>query len=329
MELVQDLVLTALIALLFSYLIAKLVSFAMSGAGDSASASVVEDLKDADDEVIMEELQFGAKMNVGILENQHRVESVQQETVEKVDQFEEVVGPREDDLVEETVIESAPLSDNVIVQSEESNVVGKESEDGVASDDDDDWEGIERSELENVFATAVKFVEVSESGNKKDDALSDVQMELYALHKIATEGPCRDPQPMPLMLSARSKWHCLRCARNAWQKLGNMNPEEAMERYVALLSDRVPDWKEENYHVNDKLESEETVKPDAVAPSDTGSFTGDQTDHTHERWSVDGFIGQYKLINSSQFWMRFCALAFGFSYTLFGNLQEPGIAVWQ
>lgn len=276
MELVQDLVLTALIALLFSYLIAKLVSFAMSGAGDSASASVVEDLKDADDEVIMEELQFGAKMNVGILENQHRVESVQQETVEKVDQFEEVVGPREDDLVEETVIESAPLSDNVIVQSEESNVVGKESEDGVASDDDDDWEGIERSELENVFATAVKFVEVSESGNKKDDALSDVQMELYALHKIATEGPCRDPQPMPLMLSARSKW-------NAWQKLGNMNPEEAMERYVALLSDRVPDWKEENYHVNDKLESEETVKPDAVAPSDTGSFTGDQTDHTHER----------------------------------------------
>ncbi|KAL9450250.1 hypothetical protein AB3S75_012060 [Citrus x aurantiifolia] len=280
MELVQDLVLTALIALLFSYLIAKLVSFAMSGAGDSASASVVEDLKDVDDEVIMEELQFGAKMNVGILENQHRVESVQQETVEKVDQFEEVVGPREDDLVEETVTESAPLSDNVIVQSEESNVLGKESEAGVASDDDDDWEGIERSELENVFATAVKFVEVSESqsesGKKRDDALSDVQMELYALHKIATEGPCRDPQPMPLMLSARSKW-------NAWQKLGNMNPEEAMERYVALLSDRVPDWKEENYHVNDKLESEETVKPDAVAPSDTGSFTGDQTDYTHER----------------------------------------------
>ncbi|KDO81556.1 hypothetical protein CISIN_1g036312mg [Citrus sinensis] len=280
MELVQDLVLTALIALLFSYLMAKLVSFAMSGAGDSASASVVEDLKDVDDDVIMEELQFGAKMNVGILENQHRVEPVQQETVEKVDQFEEVVGPRDDDLVEETVTESAPLSDNVIVQSEESNVVGKESEAGVASDDDDDWEGIERSELENVFATAVKFVEVSESqsesGKKRDDALSDVHMELYALHKIATEGPCRDPQPMPLMLSARSKW-------NAWQKLGNMNPEEAMERYVALLSDRVPDWKEENYHVNDKLESEETVKPDAVAPSDTGSFTGDQTDHTHER----------------------------------------------
>lgn len=282
MELVRDLVFTALIALLFSYLIAKLVSFAMAGAGDSvsASAAVVEDLKEVDDDVIMEELQFGAKMNVGILENQNRVESVRQEPVEKVNQFEEVVGPRKDDLVEETVTESAPLSDNVIVQSEESNVVGKESKDGLVSDEDDDWEGIVRSELENVFATAVKFVEVSESqsesGNKNDDALSDVQMELYALHKIATEGPCRDPQPMPLMLSARSKW-------NAWQKLGNMNPEEAMEQYIALLSDRVPGWQKENYRVNDKLKSEESGKPDAVAPPGTGSFTGDQTDYMHGR----------------------------------------------
>lgn len=213
MELVQDLVFTAVIALLFSYLFAKLVSFAMAGAGDSApaSASVVEDLKGVDDDVIMEELQFGARMNVGILENENRVEFVEQETVEKVDQFEEVAGLRKDGLVEETVTESAPISDNVTVQSEEINVVGKESKDVLASDDDDDWEGIERSELENVFATAVKFVGVSESqpesGNKKDDSLSDVQMELYALHKIATEGPCRDPQPMPLMLSARSKWY--------------------------------------------------------------------------------------------------------------------------
>lgn len=44
--------------------------------------------------------------------------------------------------------------------------------------------------------------------------------------------------------------HCLRCARNAWQKLGNMSPEEAMEQYVTLLSDRVPGWMEENYSVS-------------------------------------------------------------------------------
>ncbi|KAF8404917.1 hypothetical protein HHK36_009812 [Tetracentron sinense] len=36
--------------------------------------------------------------------------------------------------------------------------------------------------------------------------------------------------------------HWLRCARNAWQQLGNMNPEEAMEQYIALLSDSIPGW---------------------------------------------------------------------------------------
>lgn len=36
--------------------------------------------------------------------------------------------------------------------------------------------------------------------------------------------------------------YCFRCARNAWQKLGNMNPEVAMEQYVSLLSDKFPGW---------------------------------------------------------------------------------------
>ncbi|KAF8406230.1 hypothetical protein HHK36_008315 [Tetracentron sinense] len=36
--------------------------------------------------------------------------------------------------------------------------------------------------------------------------------------------------------------HWLRCARNAWQRLGNMNPEEAMEQYITLLSESVPRW---------------------------------------------------------------------------------------
>lgn len=42
--------------------------------------------------------------------------------------------------------------------------------------------------------------------------------------------------------------HCLRCARNAWQKLGNMSPEEAMEQYLAILSDKVPGWMEDHPH---------------------------------------------------------------------------------
>lgn len=36
----------------------------------------------------------------------------------------------------------------------------------------------------------------------------------------------------------------LRCARNAWQRLGNMNQEVAMEKYIDLVSDKVPGWME-------------------------------------------------------------------------------------
>lgn len=44
--------------------------------------------------------------------------------------------------------------------------------------------------------------------------------------------------------------HCLRCARNAWQKLGNMSPEEAMEQYVTLLSEKVPYWRQDTHSVS-------------------------------------------------------------------------------
>ncbi|XP_076929814.1 uncharacterized protein LOC143594372 [Bidens hawaiensis] len=101
------------------------------------------------------------------------------------------------------------------------------------SSDDDDWEGVERSDLEKVFAMAAEY------GKSDDNNLgsldSDVQMQLYALHKVATEGPCREAQPMALKVSARAKW-------NAWQKLGNMNPDVAMELYIALLTELVPGW---------------------------------------------------------------------------------------
>lgn len=30
--------------------------------------------------------------------------------------------------------------------------------------------------------------------------------------------------------------------RSAWQKLGNMNPEIAMEKYMNLLSETIPGW---------------------------------------------------------------------------------------
>ncbi|ERN13375.1 acyl-CoA-binding domain-containing protein 3 [Amborella trichopoda] len=102
--------------------------------------------------------------------------------------------------------------------------------------DDEEWEGIERSDLEKLFAVASKFVE-SESNELLSRVGSDVQMQLYGLHKVATEGTCYGSQPSALKISARAKW-------NAWQRLGIMNPEVAMEQYIDLLSDKIPGWKE-------------------------------------------------------------------------------------
>ncbi len=34
----------------------------------------------------------------------------------------------------------------------------------------------------------------------------------------------------------------LRCCRNAWRRLGNMNQDTAMERYIELLSGSIPWW---------------------------------------------------------------------------------------
>ncbi|XP_031270693.1 acyl-CoA-binding domain-containing protein 3-like [Pistacia vera] len=380
MELLQELVLTAFIALLFSYLVAKLVSFSMSGGCAHDSNSATTEVKDVDERVMMEELQYGENLNVGVLESENRVQLVE-ETVEKVEKFQEGVqhveeiaesasrdkeietercwlqeklmevgglckespeekivekeAKTEDDVVENTfeneesavnnnaiieesavnnyvpieetaindnvIIEESAVNDNLIIEKsavhdnliieksavhdnfimeesgvnnnviiEKSGEIG-ESMDGLVSEEDDGWEGIERSELEKVFGEATKFL----GSGEKDDLVSDVQMELYGLHKIATEGPCHETQPMALMVSARAKW-------NAWQRLGNMNPEEAMEEYVKLLSDRVPRWMEEHCCGDNKLESHEAGKPDAAVP-ELGSFSGHQTNCTDER----------------------------------------------
>lgn len=100
---------------------------------------------------------------------------------------------------------------------------------------DDDWEGIERTELEKQFSAAVVFVGCSSNVDCMSKLGNDVQMQLYGLHKVATEGSCHESQPMAFKMSARSKW-------NAWQQLGNTSQEAAMEQYISLLSQNIPGW---------------------------------------------------------------------------------------
>lgn len=196
MELVQELLFTVSLALLFSFLVAKLVCLAM--AADLKSAQNV------DDHIVANEVRF--------VETETRVESVDggsglvEETCEITRGGEVPVLPSEEEVSEIVELpENSPRerSGHEILVSRDVAVVQERDERELESEEDD-WEGVERSELERVFAAAANFVG---SGNKGDGWSSDAQMELYGLHKIAVEGPCHEPQPMPLKISARAKWY--------------------------------------------------------------------------------------------------------------------------
>ncbi|KAG8491970.1 hypothetical protein CXB51_015315 [Gossypium anomalum] len=312
MEIILELFLTAFIALVFSFLIAKIVSLATGG-----GAGVGGD----DDKIIMEQLEFAEKLKVSSFESEKKVDFVKESgddnkvvVLESVDddddqgfksetKVDELEGGESEEVVERSKLESfVQEADKKIdgfeaevegigeeieaenktkfqpqeirIEESQMKVLGEEEKEVKLEnyeDEDDDWEGIEKSELEKVFGSASKFIE-----QEGDLGIgNDVQMELYGLHKVATEGPCHEPQPLAFMVASRSKW-------NAWQKLGNMSPEAAMEQYVALVSDKVPGWTKDTSDGERKLESADQGVAGSVAP-DIDSFPDKQAIFMHER----------------------------------------------
>lgn len=108
---------------------------------------------------------------------------------------------------------------------------GRESE----SDSDSDWEGVESTELDETFSAATAFVAATAADRSSLKVSNELQLQLYGLYKIATEGPCSTPQPSALKMTARAKWQ-------AWQKLGAMPPEDAMEKYIEIVTELYPSW---------------------------------------------------------------------------------------
>ncbi|KAF2534354.1 hypothetical protein F2Q70_00033197 [Brassica cretica] len=122
----------------------------------------------------------------------------------------------------------------------ESSTVGGEAdsvvaEQGSSRGEDDDWEGVESTELDEAFSAATLFVTTAAADRLSRKVPSDVQKQLYGLYKIATEGPCTAPLPSALKLTARAKWQ-------AWRKLGAMPTEEAMEKYIEIVTQLYPTW---------------------------------------------------------------------------------------
>ena len=123
-----------------------------------------------------------------------------EETVEVCDRVNEVEAKLVDECVDDEG--NSEKSEAVGLESEGQNEVGDERGEFF----DDDWEGIQRSELDRAFGAAAAFVGSEKNANHILNLNSDVKMHLYGLHKVAIEGPCREPPPMALKISARAKW---------------------------------------------------------------------------------------------------------------------------
>ncbi|KAL9273715.1 Acyl-CoA-binding domain-containing protein, partial [Drosera capensis] len=102
-------------------------------------------------------------------------------------------------------------------------------------DDDDDWEGVESTELDEAFSAATAFVAATAADRVGSKVSNELQLQLYGLYKIATEGPCTARMPPAFKMTASAKWQ-------AWQKLGAMPPEDAMQKYVDIVTDLFPSW---------------------------------------------------------------------------------------
>ncbi|KAL3634149.1 hypothetical protein CASFOL_021203 [Castilleja foliolosa] len=194
----------------------------------SENPELLADIKSAQEKVVEEKVVDGEEeireMVDQIRENEEKsFETIQDKGFEKDE--EEIDGDNKSGVLGENQKSSGTSGQNNETSDEGEN-------------DDDDWEGIERSELEKVFAVAVNYLEYGGKMKDREELVklsSDVQMELYGLHKVAVEGPCHEAQPMALKVSARAKW-------NAWRRLGSMSQEAAMEQYIGVLSDNLPDW---------------------------------------------------------------------------------------
>lgn len=247
MELFQELVFTITLSLIVSLLIAKLFSLSSASSSDvdekiDNQEWVVCDKNDKDLSFEDDNLGSGDVIDDDLSGCKVFDEMPERSEVENYVKTDEgnVVESDLGSLVQEECVES------IAVQHEPSAIdfgVVKVEEEDVICEDDDDWQGIETTELEKRFGAAVAFMGSKSSGERVGLMDNDVKVELYGLQKVANEGSCFEPQPMALKVSARANW-------NSWKRLENLGREDAMEQYIALLSQHVPDWM--GTHASDK-----------------------------------------------------------------------------
>lgn len=153
---------SVILGLIFSYLLAKLISILVAFKDENLSLTRNHDTQSEDDS-------------------------------RKVESSTTVIGGETDSLVAE---QGSSRADSVDGDEED-------------EDDDDDWEGVESTELDEAFSAATAFVAAAASDRLSQKVSNDLQLQLYGLYKIATEGPCSAPPPSALKMTARAKWFVL------------------------------------------------------------------------------------------------------------------------
>ncbi|KAJ3692993.1 hypothetical protein LUZ60_012088 [Juncus effusus] len=141
----------------------------------------------------------------------------------------------EEEISEQESEEKPPSNDDNSNNNKNKGVVIDSDEEDLSDESDGSWEGIESTELDEEFSAASAFIATMAATSDSARVSNDVQLKLYGLYKIATEGPCTTNQPSALNFTARAKW-------NAWQKLGAMPTEEAMQQYISLVNEMFPTW---------------------------------------------------------------------------------------
>lgn len=84
--------------------------------------------------------------------------------------------------------------------------------------------------VHDTFKRATDYVTYNASNMKEDDLLY-----LYGRYKQAVVGPCKEPKPGILYFKNRTKW-------SAWNSLGEMEKEEAMQQYIDKITSLNSEW---------------------------------------------------------------------------------------
>ncbi|KAG9146298.1 hypothetical protein Leryth_007989 [Lithospermum erythrorhizon] len=82
------------------------------------------------------------------------------------------------------------IDERRLKKSEVKKIGGGDDVSGGGGDEgDSDWEGVESTELDEAFSAATAFVAATAADRDSVKVSTDVQLQLYGLYKIATEGP--------------------------------------------------------------------------------------------------------------------------------------------